>query len=240
MRKSSTNQLTVLNALASFLYNSMLEKLRATMGYYSLNTPVMLSSQTSTRCYLWSSFTSLLIFTWWILFFFFTLFYFTILYWFWHTLTWIRHGCTWAPKHEPLPLPPPTPRHLSGSSPCTSPKHPPSCIEHRLAIRFLHDSIHVSVPFSQIISPSPSPSETYLNINLQFSFHIFVSLFSSCTFYWPLKILKENPWLCACCASWIKGVENRSPVTHPPKTKSWPSAAAAAQGTPSRWTRFLF
>ena len=68
MRKSSTNQLTVLNALASFLYNSMLGKLRTTMGYYSLNTPVMLSSQISTWCYLWSSFTSLLIFTWWILY----------------------------------------------------------------------------------------------------------------------------------------------------------------------------
>ena len=31
----------------------------------------------------------------------FTLFYFTILFWFCHTLTWIRHGCTWVPKHEP-------------------------------------------------------------------------------------------------------------------------------------------
>ena len=30
---------------------------------------------------------------------FFTLFYFTILYWFCHTLTWIHHGCTFAPKH---------------------------------------------------------------------------------------------------------------------------------------------
>ena len=67
MKKWSTNQLTVLNALASFLFNSMLGKLRATMGYYSLNTPVRLS-QTSTRCYLWSSFTSLLVFTWWILY----------------------------------------------------------------------------------------------------------------------------------------------------------------------------
>ena len=41
-----------------------------------------------------------------ILFFFlifiFTLFYFTILYWFCHTLTWIHHGCTCVPKHEPL------------------------------------------------------------------------------------------------------------------------------------------
>ena len=62
------------------------------------------------------------------------------------------------------PLPPPIPYHLSGSSPCTSPKHPVSCIEHRLVIRFLPDSIHVSVPFSHIIphfpSPSPSPSES--------------------------------------------------------------------------------
>ena len=57
-------------------------------------------------------------------------------------------------------LPSPTPYHRSGSSPCTSPKHPASCIKHRLAIHFLHDSIHVSMPFSQIIPPSPSPSES--------------------------------------------------------------------------------
>ena len=54
------------------------------------------------------------------------------------------------------PLPPPSPYHLSGSSPCTSPKHPVSCIGHRLVICFLQDSIHVSIPFSQIIPPSPS------------------------------------------------------------------------------------
>ena len=90
---------------------------------------------------------------------FFTLFCFTILYWFCHTLTWISHGCTWVP-HPGTPLPPPTPYHLSGSSPCTSSKHPVSCIKHRLAIHFLHDSIYVSMPFSQIIPPSPSPSES--------------------------------------------------------------------------------
>ena len=55
------------------------------------------------------------------------------------------------------PLPPPIPYHLSGSPPCTSPKHPVSCIEHRLAIHFLPDSIHVSMSFSQIIPPLPLP-----------------------------------------------------------------------------------
>ena len=58
------------------------------------------------------------------------------------------------------PLSPPTPYHLFGSSPCTSPKHPVSCIKHTLMIHFLHDSIHVSMPFSQIIPPSPSPTES--------------------------------------------------------------------------------
>ena len=90
------------------------------------------------------------------------------------------------------PLPLPTPYHLSGSSPCTSSKHPVSCIEHRLAIIFLHDSIHVSMPFSQIIPPSPSPSESkrlfYTSVSLLLShiqghhyhlskFHIYVSVY---------------------------------------------------------------
>ena len=90
------------------------------------------------------------------------------------------------------PLPPPTPYHLSGSSPCTSPKHPVSCIEPRLAILFLHDIIHVSMPFSQIIPPSPSPTESksplYTSVSLLLSringhhyhlskFHIYVLVY---------------------------------------------------------------
>ena len=56
-------------------------------------------------------------------------------------------------------LPPPSPYPPSGSSQCTSPKHPVSCIEPGLASHFIHDIIHVSMPFSQISPPSPSPTE---------------------------------------------------------------------------------
>ena len=71
-------------------------------------------------------------------------------------------------------LPPPSPYHPSGSSQCTSPKHPVSCIEPGLATHFIHDSIHVSMPFSQIFPPSPSPTES---IRL---FYTSVSLLLSC------------------------------------------------------------
>ena len=57
-------------------------------------------------------------------------------------------------------LPPLSPYHPSGSSQCTSPKHPVSCIEPGLVTRFIYDIIHVSMPFSQIIPPSPSPTES--------------------------------------------------------------------------------
>ena len=57
-------------------------------------------------------------------------------------------------------LPPPSPYHPSGSSQCTSPKHPVSCIKAGLATCFIYDIIHVSMPFSQIIPLSPCPTES--------------------------------------------------------------------------------
>jgi len=69
-------------------------------------------------------------------------------------------------------LPPPSPYHPSGSSQCTSPKHPVSCIEPRLVICFIHDSIHVSVPFSQIFPPSPSPTESIRLLYISVSFAV--------------------------------------------------------------------
>ena len=70
-------------------------------------------------------------------------------------------------------LPPPSSYHPSGSSQCTSPKHPVSCIEPGLAICFIYDILHVSMPFSQLIPPSPSPTESkrlfYTSVSLLLS-----------------------------------------------------------------------
>ena len=74
----------------------------------------------------------------------------------------------------PILNPPPYSYHPSGSSQCTSPKHPVSCIEPGLMIHFLYDIIHVSMPFSQIIPPSPSPTES------KRLFYTSVSLLLSC------------------------------------------------------------
>ena len=57
-------------------------------------------------------------------------------------------------------LPPPSPYPPSGSSQCTSPKHPVLGIEPGLGTHFIHDIIHVSMPFSQFSPPSPSPTES--------------------------------------------------------------------------------
>ena len=60
----------------------------------------------------------------------------------------------------PILNPPPSPYHPSGSSQCTSPKYPVTCIEAGLATRFIYDIIRVSMSFSQIITPSTSPTES--------------------------------------------------------------------------------
>ena len=73
---------------------------------------------------------------------------------------------------------PPSRYHPSGSSQCTSPKHPVSCIEPGLVTRFIYDIIHISMPFSQIIPPSPSPTESK---RLFYTFRIFLSNVTSDT-----------------------------------------------------------
>ena len=89
------------------------------------------------------------------------LFYFILLYNTVLVLPYINMNPPWVYtcSQSWTPFPPPSPCHLSGSSQCTSPKHPVSCNKPGLAIHFTYN-IHVSMPVSQIIPPSPSPSES--------------------------------------------------------------------------------
>ena len=88
-----------------------------------------------------------------------------------HTLTQISHGCTCVPHPETLP--PSCPSHLLGSSQCTSPEYPVSCMEPGVVIYFTYGNIHVSMLVSQIIPPLPSPTESksqfYVSVSLLLS-----------------------------------------------------------------------
>ena len=84
----------------------------------------------------------------------------SILSWF---VPYIDMNQPWVYMCSPswAPLPPPSPSRPYGSSQCTSPEHPVSCIKPGLVICFTYnDNIHVSVLFSQLIPPSPSPTES--------------------------------------------------------------------------------
>ena len=78
------------------------------------------------------------------------------------------------------PLPPPSLYHPSGSSQCTSHKHPVSCIKPGLAICFLY-IIHVSMPFSQIIPPllpqSPKDYSIHLCLFCCLTYRVVITIF---------------------------------------------------------------
>ena len=94
-------------------------------------------------------------------YFFLILFYFKTLQYCISFAKYRNESATGIPTFLILNPPPSShPYPPTGSSQCTSPKHPVSWIEPGLATRFIHDILHVSVPFSQIFPPSPSPIES--------------------------------------------------------------------------------
>ena len=115
-----------------------------------------------------------------------------------HTLAWISHGYTsWTA------IPPPFPAHPSGSSQCTIPEHPVSCIKPWLAICFTSDYIHVSMLFSQIIPPSPCPTESKsLCVFCCLAYRvIIVLLFYFATLYGMRNLSSPTrDWTCAPCS----------------------------------------
>jgi len=129
-------------------------------------------------------------------------------------------------------LPPPSPYHPSGSSQCTSPKHPVSCIEPGLATRFIHDIIYVSMPFSQIIPPSPSPTESirlfYTSVSLLLSrtqgycyhlskFHIYALVYCIGVFpNWNIFRGKASWYLHISLCLPLLSLEHSHSLFHPP------------------------
>ena len=113
-------------------------------------------------------------------FFFFSLFLFNFFYFIWRLITLQycigfaihQHVSTTGVHVFPIlkPLPPPSPYHPSGSSQCTSPKHPVSCIEPGLAIRFLYYTcFHDIPPNHPTLSLSHRVQKTVLYICVSFA-----------------------------------------------------------------------
>ena len=81
-----------------------------------------------------------------------------------------------------LNLPPPSPYHPSGSSQCTSPKDPVSCIEPRLAICFIYDiyTFPCHSPKSSHPLPLPqSPKDCSIHLCLfwHLAYRVIVTIF---------------------------------------------------------------
>ena len=111
----------------------------------------------------------------------FTLFYFTILYWFCHTLTWIHHGCTCDPKHEPPSHLPPHNISLGHlRAPAPSMLYPTSDIDWRFDSYMIVYMFQCHSPKSSHPLPlplSPKVRSTYLCLFCCLAYRAILSFF---------------------------------------------------------------
>ena len=137
-------------------------------------------------------------------------------------------------------LPPPSPYHPSGSTQCTSPKHPASCIEPGLASRFIHDftcfnailpnlptlslSHRVHKPILYIsVSFAVSNTTTVYAINISITSKISHSLFLKFIFNWSIVALRYCVGFCH-TSTWINYRYSYFPfhLKLPPTSHSFP------------------
>ena len=107
--------------------------------------------------------------------------YFTILWWF---LPYIDMNLPWVYMCPPSwsPLPPPSPSHPSGSSQCTSPEHPVSCIDpglgsisHMIIYMFQCYSLKPSQP--RLLPPNPKVCSLHLCLFCCLTYRVIVTIF---------------------------------------------------------------
>src|SRR5574340_457495 len=100
----------------------------------------------------------------------FIFFYFTILYWFCHTSTCIRHGCTGVPHPEPPShLPPHTIPLGHPSAPAPSFLYPASNLDWRFISYMILYMFQCHSPKSSPVSLSHSVQKTVLYICVSFA-----------------------------------------------------------------------
>ena len=99
------------------------------------------------------------------------------------------------------PLPPPSPQHLSGSSPCTSPKHAAPYVRHGLAIQFLHDSKHFLMKTNSDLYFGLSIMDNFkFFLFFQIKFKLTLTQWISCYlfYFWKLNNYAAN-FYAVCC-----------------------------------------